>query len=231
MFDLIGFDLDGTLVNSAPDLANATNHALVRGGRPAVPVESVAGFMGGGARLMLARALAATSEDVAENAVLLDRLLPDLLAYYAAHIADETRPYPGVEGALDRLQAAGARLAICTNKREDLARALIAALGWGGRFVTIIGGDTTPAMKPDPTPLAVMIERAGGGRTLFVGDTDNDSRAAQALGLPVILFASGTYSPADLAPLGADAIITDFARLFAVAESLSGSRMTGGQLA
>lgn len=221
MFDLVGFDLDGTLVDTAPDLAHAANHALALAGRPALPVAQVARFVGGGARLMLARALAATSDDAAENAALTERFFPDLIACYADHIADRSRPYAGVADALDRLRDAGARLAVCTNKREHLARALIAALGWEERFVAIVGGDSAGALKPDPAPLAAMVARAGGGRTLFVGDSDNDTRAARALGLPVVLFTSGYGEPSDPAALGADAVIAGFDELFAVVKTLA----------
>lgn len=211
MFDLIGFDLDGTLVDTATDLAHATNHALALAGRPALPVEMVRGFVGNGARRMLIRALGV---DGAGDEELASQLLPELLGYYAAHIADHSRPYDGVEDALDRFAAEGVRLAICTNKREDLARALIDAIGWTDRFAVIVGGDTAGALKPDPAPLAAMIEKAGGERTLFVGDSDNDTRAAQALGLPVVLFTSGYGPEHDPASLGADAIIGHFSELY-----------------
>ncbi|WP_443970317.1 HAD-IA family hydrolase [Sphingobium sp. CR28] len=216
MFDLVGFDLDGTLADTAADVAHATNHALSLADIPPLPIETIKRFVGGGARLTLLRALRNTGHDEA----MVDTLLPHLIDHYAAHIADHSLPYPGVEETLDQLVAAGARLAICTNKREGLARLLIDALGWQDRFVAIVGGDSVGILKPDPAPLAAMIERAGGGTTLFVGDSDNDTRAAQALGIPVVLFTSGYGEPFDPSSLRADAVMSSFDALPALARNL-----------
>lgn len=217
MFDLIGFDLDGTLVDTAEDVAHATNHALSLAGLAPLAVDTVRRFVGGGARRTLLRALRESAGDVA----LTDTLLPHLIEHYAAHIADHSRPYPAVEATLDQLADAGARLAICTNKKEELARLLIEALGWQDRFAAIVGADSVRALKPDPAPLAAMIAQAGGCSTLFVGDSDNDTRAAQALGIPVVLFTSGYGEPFDPLSLRADAIIASFDALPIAADDLS----------
>lgn len=208
-FDIIGFDLDGTLVDTSGDLADALNHALGTIGRGPLPVADVRRMVGRGARVMLTRALTVTGDATPE---IIERLFPILIDYYAAHIADTSRPYPGVLEALDALKAKGFRLAVCTNKIEHLARSVLEALGMTDRFVAIVGGDTTPKLKPDPTPLLAMIEAAGGGLTLFVGDSDNDIDAAKAAGVQSVAVSFG-YVPGDPAALGADAVIHHYDEL------------------
>ncbi|MES2095948.1 MAG: HAD-IA family hydrolase [Pseudomonadota bacterium] len=201
-FDLVGFDLDGTLVDSAADLASAVNHALGVAGRSPVPVDRVRRMIGGGARLMLERALQATGGDER-----LDELLPVLLDFYDAHIAVTTQPFPGVIDALDDLAARGVRLAVATNKREHYTNKLLHHLGLTDRFAAVVCGDTIPGKtKPDPAMIEEMVRRAGGGRAAFVGDSIYDVHAAQAAGLPVALYAPANH-------LGADASFADFAEL------------------
>jgi phosphoglycolate phosphatase len=166
-FDIVGFDLDGTLADTAPDLTAALNHALVALGREPVPAPSVRSMVGHGARALLAKGITATGEFREE---LVDEGFPIFLAYYEAHIADDSQPFPGVVAALDALAARGVKVAICTNKLEHLARRFVTAIGWDGRFAAIVGGDTTPSAKPNPEPLLAMVEQAGGGRAAFVGD-------------------------------------------------------------
>ncbi|MGN6820561.1 MAG: HAD-IA family hydrolase [Sphingomonas sp.] len=205
-FALVGFDLDGTLVDSVADLAAAVNHALATIDRAPLTVEQVRPMIGGGTRLMLQRALDATGGDAA-----LDGLLPVLLDHYAAHIADRTRPFPGVIEALDALRARGVTLAVVTNKIEHLSRKLLGELGLLDRFVGVIGGDTAglTATKPDRAPIDLMQARYGhGGRAAFVGDTDYDIRAARAAGMPVALF-----SPNKSSNLGADVIFSHYDQL------------------
>ncbi len=205
-FDIIGFDLDGTLLDTSGDLAHALNHALGTVGRDPLPVERVQTMVGRGARVMLTRALDATGGAEPE---LIDRLFPVMIDRYAEHIAELTRPYPGLVDALDTLAERGLRLAVCTNKIERLARKVLAEVGLADRFVAVIGGDTTGRLKPDPTPLHAMIEAAGGGTTLFVGDSDNDINAAKAAGVPSVAVSFG-YVAGDPADLGADAVIAGF---------------------
>src|SRR5439155_7382158 len=136
-FDVVVFDLDGTLLDTAEDLAAALNHTLAALGRPAVPPESVRGLIGHGGKALLRKGLEATGGG---SDALVEANYPVLLDYYARHICDATRPYPGLEAALAAIEAAGAKVAVCTNNAEGLTRALFEALGWQGRFAVIIGG-------------------------------------------------------------------------------------------
>lgn len=216
-FDIIGFDLDGTLLDTSGDLAAALNHALGTIGRGPVPVEQVRRMVGRGARVMLTRTLNATGGASPE---MIDTLFPILISHYADNIAVLTRPYPDLLAAMDALAGRGARLAVCTNKLERLARRLLAELGLADRFAAIVGGDSTGALKPDPTPLQAMIAQAGGGRTLFVGDSDNDIMAARAAGVPSVAVAFGYIDgEGTVDDLGADAIISGYAELVPLVES------------
>lgn len=202
-FRTIAFDLDGTLADTAPDLTAALNHALAALGRPPVPAEDVRHMVGHGARSLLERGLTATG---ALSDALLDRGFPLFMAHYARHIADQTRPFAGVEPALDRLAAMGIALTVCTNKSEALARQLIAALGWDGRFAAIVGGDTLPTRKPDPAMVTAAIARGAGGPGAMVGDSISDTEAARAAGVPCVALSFG-FSDRPVAALGADRVI------------------------
>ena len=215
-FAVVAFDLDGTLVDSAPDLTAALNHALRQFGRAEVSEESVRHMVGHGARALLQKGLAATG---AMTPDLVEEGFPIFLDHYAAHIADGTRPYPGLEAALDRLAAMDVRLAVCTNKLEGLARDLIDALGWQGRFAAIVGGDTLPVRKPDPAPLFAAIERAGGGKAAFIGDSITDTDTARAANVRCVAVSFG-FSDRPPAELGADALIDHFDELIPVLAGL-----------
>jgi phosphoglycolate phosphatase len=215
-FDVVAFDLDGTLADTAPDLAAALNHALGALGRPTVPPESVRYLVGHGARALLRRGLAGSGEAPEE---LVETGFPIFIDYYAAHICDGTRPYPGVEAALDAIAAAGARVALCTNKPEGLTHALLAALGWERRFASVVGGDTLPVRKPDAEPLHVAIARAGGGRAAFVGDSITDADTARAARLPFVAVSFG-FRDRPVEALGADAVIDRFDQLDAALRRL-----------
>lgn len=205
-FDLIGFDVDGTLLETAGDLAAALNHATATIGLPPFPTEQVRTFVGSGARVMLRRALAEAGHD---DPALLERLLPILFDYYEAHVAVHSHPYPGAIEALDSLREAGVKLALCTNKIARFTLPLIKQLGLKPYFQTIICGDTTGVLKPHPAPLRAMVEQAGGGRCLFVGDSSNDTRAAAALGIPSLVVSFG-YADAPPAELGGAALIDHY---------------------
>ncbi len=205
-FDLIGFDLDGTLLETSGDLAAAVNHAVATIGLPPFPVEQIRSYVGRGARVMLHRALEATGR---YDPDLLEQLLPILFDYYEAHVAVHSHAYPGLIAALDELCAAGVRLAVCTNKIARFTLPLIEQLNLSSYFSAIICGDTVGMLKPDPAPLQAMVERAGGGRCLFVGDSSNDTRAAAALGIPSLLVSFG-YSDGALADMEAAAIIDHY---------------------
>ena len=204
-FATIGFDLDGTLLDTSGDLGAAVNHALALAGRDPVRDAAVSGLIGGGARLMLSRALALTG---GENGLDQEHLFAQLLAFYEANIAVHTALYPGAAAMLDALDASGTKIAVVTNKREPMARKLFEELGLTHRFACIIGAGTYP-LKPAPDALHAMVAACGGGAAAFVGDTTFDTRAARAAGLPSIAVSFGFC---DAAPhlLEADAVIDHF---------------------
>jgi phosphoglycolate phosphatase len=208
----IVFDLDGTLVDTAPDLVATLNAVLAREGYAAVAFEDARKMIGGGARHMLARALA--REGMASDAAELDRLYADFIPHYAAHIADRSRPFPGLDQALDRLAARGARFAVCTNKLEKLSVLLLERLGLAGRFAAICGQDTFGIPKPDPELLRRTIARAGGtmASAVMIGDSVPDVTVARAAGVPVIAVDFG-YSDVPTSLLAADRVISHFDEL------------------
>lgn len=215
-FDIVGFDLDGTLVDSSQDLANSVNHALAAISLPAHGVAEVKQFVGKGVRVMLERALRASN---AWSEARLAQVRPIFDAHYSRHLHDHTRPYPGVFAALDALRAAGYRLAMCTNKTEKFALPLIAALDLERHFDAVVCGDTLGpgVLKPDPAPLLAMAARAGGGRCVFLGDTSHDVDAARAAGMASIAVRFGFVDAAD--GLGADAILDAYDALPALLEN------------
>jgi phosphoglycolate phosphatase len=218
-FDIVGFDLDGTLLDTSADLTSAVNHALTTIGRPPLRVADVVPMIGRGTRHMLDQALQATGGSDAET---LERSHAELLRHYAANIARETRCYPGLAEALDALETRGAKLAVVTNKLEALALQLLGALGLDQRFETVIGGDTMgPGNgKPSAAPILEMIRRCGGGRAAFVGDSEHDVAAARNAGIPVVLTAFGFLTrPAE--DLKADAVIGHFDALVPALDRLA----------
>ncbi|GAA3269161.1 phosphoglycolate phosphatase [Sphingomonas yabuuchiae] len=189
-FAIVGFDLDGTLLDTSGDLAAAVNHALGSIGRAPLSVEAVKPMIGGGARAMLRHGLDATGGHDAET---LDRLHHLLLEYYEAHLAVHTAPFPGAIEALDELAARGVTLGIMTNKLERFARAILGALDLTDRFASIIGGDTLGVAKPSPDRSRPWSSSAA-GKAAFVGDSIFDVQAARAAGLPVIACSFGFLS-------------------------------------
>lgn len=215
-FTIVGFDLDGTLLDTSGDLAAAVNHALASVGRPRLSVEEVKPMIGGGARHMLKQGLTATG---GYDEAMLDTLHAELLAYYEANICVLTKPYPGVIDALDALAARDVTLGIVTNKIERFARVVLDELGLTDRFACILGGDTLAESKPSPMPIHEMVRRCGGGRAAFVGDSIFDIQAGQAAGLPTIACSFG-FQMQPVAELGADAVIDGFAELLPTLERL-----------
>jgi phosphoglycolate phosphatase len=219
-FDVVVFDLDGTLADTAPDLAASLNHALAALGRATVPPDSVRNLIGHGGRALLRRGLAATGE--APEALVEEGYLI-LLDHYGAHLSEGTAPYPGIGEALDSIEAAGAALAVCTNKPEALTLRLLDALGWPGRFAAGVGGDTLPVRKPDPAPLLEAIDRAGGGRAVLVGDSITDADTARAARVPFVAVSFG-FSDRPVEALGADAVIHGYGELIGALERMPSPR-------
>ncbi|WP_213982361.1 HAD-IA family hydrolase [Sphingomonas sp. dw_22] len=217
-FDIVGFDLDGTLLDTSADLTDALNHALSLVDRGPLGVAEVMPMVGRGTRYMLERGLKATGGYDDE---LLARLYPELIDYYRANIARGTRPYPGLTGALDALKSRGVTLAIVTNKPESLAVKLIGELGLTERFRTVIGGDTMGPgnAKPSAAPILEMIRRCGGGRAAFVGDSIFDIEAGRNAGIPSVAVSFG-FLTQPVAELGADVVVNHFDALVPALERL-----------
>lgn len=212
----IVFDLDGTLVDTAPDLTNALNDVLTRRGHAPISADTIRACVSHGARIMIEEGLrrAGADDDV-------DQMLAEFLVHYEANIARESRPFPGVVAALESLAAQGARLAVCTNKREHLSRRLLQALQLEGYFRAIAGRDTFAVSKPDPGHLTGVIALAGGkpSRALMVGDSEIDIRTARSASVPVILVSFG-YAPFPLDGFAPEAVIDHFDELHARAATL-----------
>jgi len=216
----IVFDLDGTLIDTAPDLVDTLNVLFAREGLPPVPYDTARNLIGGGAKAMIARGIAADGATVAPAR--LERMFADFIAYYSAHIADRSRPFPGLIQALDQLAADGCRFAVCTNKLESLSRQLLDALSLSDRFATICGQDTFGIQKPDPDILRRTIAAAGGSpsRSIMVGDSATDVSTARAADVPVIAVDFG-YSERPVSELAPDRIISHFQQLPAAIATIS----------
>jgi phosphoglycolate phosphatase len=204
------FDLDGTLVDSVPDLAAAANALLAELGRPALSLAQVTGMVGDGAPKLVERALAASGAGDMPLRAAIERFL----ALYEADPTRLTRPYDSVPAVLEALAAAGWCLGVCTNKPERATRAVLAGLDLERFFAVVLGGDSGPTRKPDPGPLRLALNRLGSmpGSAAMIGDHRNDVAAARAAGMPVI-FARYGYGAATLADLAPDAFIDRFAEL------------------
>lgn len=210
-FDIVGFDLDGTLIDTSGDLTAAVNVALADARRPMLTAAQVKTMIGGGAKHMLQLGLDATGGCGPGE---FRRLYKLMLAAYEADIAVHSRPFSGAIDALDALAADGVQIAIVTNKFEHLADKLLAALDLRDRFACVIGGDTLGpgTAKPSPAPIHAMTARCGGGSAAFVGDSPYDIMAARSAGLPVIAVSFG-FSSGPVEGLGADAVIDRYAEL------------------
>jgi len=191
------FDLDGTLVDTADDLAASMNHALSASGCDLVPPAEVRHLVGYGARRMLVRGYQIAAQREASDDEL-DAALERFLAHYQENIAVHSRPFAGAIEMIESFRANGARFAICTNKREAMAVLLLETLGIASLFDTIVGADTTLAAKPDPAPVRLCLERTQAKRGIFVGDSDTDIRAAMAANMPCFIARFG-YGPLTLA--------------------------------
>ena len=205
----IAFDLDGTLVDSAPDLIGTLNRMLVEEGLPPVPMESASSLIGSGARALLVHGFEAAGAPVerAKSDELFERFLVD----YAAHIADGSQPFEGVVETLERLSERGAILVVATNKRSDLSELLLGKLDLTRHFAAIVGPDRVSARKPSGTHLKEAVVIAGGDpeRAIMVGDAAPDADAAKDAGMPCILTTFG-FTPIPVEDLGGDVLIDAF---------------------
>lgn len=226
-FDIVCFDLDGTLLETHRDLGTAVNHALTLGGFATVPVESAKDLIGGGAKAMLKQAVdAQTKDDGGLDRDAFKRLYKAMLAYYGENYAVHTRPYPGVLKTLDTLEKRGVRLAVVTNKFESFARGVLTSLDLIDRFACVIGGDSLGKgedgeyrAKPLPDPILAAQERCGGGSLVYIGDSSYDRDAARAADVP---FIAACYGYCDLSEdnFGADALIHEMSELIPAIEGL-----------
>jgi phosphoglycolate phosphatase len=214
------FDLDGTLVDTAPDLISALNFILGREGLPPVPLHSARNMIGAGARKLIERGL--ELEGRAASTSEITRLTEDFIAYYAEHIADGSRPFDGLENALDELTTRGYRLAVCTNKLEWLSKLLLDRLGLSFHFSAICGADTFGVAKPDPAILQQTVARAGGNisSAIMVGDAGTDIGVARRAGVPIIGVEFG-YTDVPIAELKPDRVIKHMSELRDAVESIT----------
>jgi phosphoglycolate phosphatase len=205
----IAFDLDGTLVDSAPDLIGTLNRLLIKEGLPPVPMESAAALIGSGARALLIHGFeaAGASVDRAQSEELFERFLVD----YAAHIADGSQPFEGVVETLEQLSERGAILVVATNKRSDLSELLLNKLDLAQHFAAIVGPDRVSARKPSGAHLKEAVLKGGGDptRAIMVGDAAPDAEAARDAGMPCILTTFG-FTPVPVENLGGDVLIDAF---------------------
>jgi phosphoglycolate phosphatase len=213
---LLIFDLDGTLVDSAPDLRAALNEMLRERGRPPLSPPQVRDMVGDGVPVLVVRALAASGADAADRTA-----LPRFLELYEAGATRLTRPYPSVPETLAALRRRGYRLAVCTNKPQRATLAVLQGLGLAALFDGVAGGDRFAVRKPDPGHLLGLIDELGGEvhRTAMIGDNENDAAAARAAALPLVLMRYG-YARGDPSALGADALLDRFSELPAALERL-----------
>ncbi len=217
---LLVFDLDGTLIDTAGDLIGTLNHILAEEQIPPLPLETARPLLGAGARALIERGLSAAGRSV--SPARLEEMYLAFLARYEAHIADESRPFPGVEQALGRFEAAGWGFAVCTNKLEHPSIRLLTELGLAGRFRAICGQNTFPFCKPDRRALLATIERAGGApeRSIMVGDSKTDIFTARAARVPVIAVDFG-YTDRHVSEFSPERVISHFDELWDAAQSLA----------
>jgi len=219
---VIAFDLDGTLVDTAPDLVGTLNVILAEEGLAPLAMNHARDLIGHGARRLLERGFLAAGEPL--PAERMPGLFDRFIARYRAHIADESRPFPGAAEALEALAGEGARLAVCTNKPTALSNALLEALDLRRLFAAVVGPDAAPAAKPDPRHLEAAVAAAGGStkRAIMVGDAATDAGAARAAGVPLILVSFG-YTDTPARELSPDILIDRFADLPAACARLLGA--------
>jgi phosphoglycolate phosphatase len=213
------FDLDGTLVDTAPDLLGALNHVLTGMALAPVSLDAVAEMIGHGARAMIETGL--KTQGAVLSAAEMDAAFERFIAYYVDHIADHSRPFEGAVEALAALREAGATLTVCTNKRQDLSERLIGALGLSHQFDVIFGADRATNRKPHADHVFETLAAAGGdpARALFVGDSRTDERAARNAGLPFVFVTFG-YEAETVEDIAADVAISHYTQLVSALSDL-----------
>lgn len=216
-FPALIFDFDGTLIDSAGEIAQGLNALLAESGRAQLSLERVRSFIGDGAAKLVERAFAATGGPAGDPPAMVSRYLE----LYEAMAGAPDQLFPDVLATLQRLQGDGHRLGLCTNKPERATRKLLGLLGMGGLFDSVVGGDTLPQRKPDPAPVRHVLAALGGGPGVMIGDNGNDVASGQGAGLPVIVLSYG-YPRVPPHELGADLVIDRFAELPAALARLAG---------
>jgi phosphoglycolate phosphatase len=213
-------DLDGTLLDTLPDIAEAANRMLADLGRPRADLATVRGYIGDGIPRLTKRLLSGRRDGEPDSA-LFARALPLFEHHYRCTFTLTTRPFPGVLEGLERMKAAGLQLACVTNKAIGFSAPLLEATGLDRHLDLVIGGDSLPTRKPDPGPLLHVAARFGvaAGRLLVIGDSDNDSRAGRAAGCPVVLVSYGYTGDRDVRDLDADAIVYDLVEASSLIQS------------
>lgn len=209
---IIVFDLDGTLVDTAPDLLDSLNHSLASAGMEPVAGDELRRYVGMGAKVMIERAFAAKQRPL-ENALLAE-LFNIFVEHYTDNMPGKSQPYPGAVAALDRFSAAGFQFAVCTNKYEGLSMRLLSELGLKSWFGAICGQDSFPYRKPDPRHLTSTIEAAGGdpAGAIMVGDSETDIKTAIAAGVPIVAVDFG-YTDRHVSEFGPSHVISHFDEL------------------
>ena len=217
------FDLDGTMIHTAPDLIRATNHVMAQSGMPPAPADIITPAVSGGARAMITAALHHAGHT--PDAVEMEPLLDTFTEFYIANIAEESHPFPGLIDALDYFAAARVFLGVCTNKRHANAELLLETLKLDGYFAAVLGADSLSVRKPHPDHLLTTIARSGGDpeRAVMVGDSAPDIEAARAAGIPAIAVTHG-YSDEPVESLAPDRIVGDLSELPEVVIALLGAR-------
>jgi phosphoglycolate phosphatase len=217
---MLVFDLDGTLIDTAPDLVETLNVIFAREGLPPVPFATARKMIGGGVRAMIVRAVEAEGRVL--SPIQVERLFYEFIAYYTEHIAERSQPFPGLTQTLDALAARGHRFAVCTNKLEGLSVLLLQQLGLSSRFAVICGLDTFGVQKPNPDMLRRTILAAGGrlDRAIMVGDSETDIRTAKSAGVPIVAVDFG-YTERPVAEFEPDRVISHFAELPSALAALS----------
>lgn len=215
------FDLDGTLAETAPDLAGAMNAVLREAGRPELPVTHVRHMVGRGARVLIETGFKATGAPVPDER--LDAMFQHFLSHYREHICDTSHLFPGARETVGALGAAGYKLGVCTNKPIALTELLLRKLNFREAFASVRGADSAEYRKPDPRHFFDVVDELGGDRrrAVLVGDSETDAKTARAAGVPVILVSFG-YTEIPVSRLGGDAVIDRFEELPAAIARLMG---------